>query len=81
MRIFLLFLVGGAGTAVIGNQTGNAMALLVGVALVVLTLFLGWRYRPHHIVNGRWTCRAGHSCPAGMRRCTTCRAMGQSGRH
>lgn len=70
MRIFLLFLVAGAGTAAIGNQIGDNLTVLAGVVLVALTLWVGWRRRPHALgSDGRWTCKNGHASPGGSRRC------------
>lgn len=68
--MFGILLLAGAGAAVIGHQIGNPMALLAGVVLVALTLWVGWLRRPHAIDgDGRWTCKNGHSSPGHARRC------------
>ena len=68
--MFVLFMLGGAGTAVVGYQAGNPLAVLGGVALVALTLWVGWVRHPHTVgSDGRWTCKNGHSSPGGSRRC------------
>lgn len=80
--MFAVFLLIGAGIAVIGNRTGTPMAVLGGVVLVALTLLVGWLRRPHQIGrDGRWTCARGHSTPASRHRCGACQSMGRSGRH
>lgn len=79
--MFAVFLLIGAGIAVIGNQTGDPAAVLGGAAVVAVTLLVGWLRRPHQVSGGRWTCRRGHSTPAGRSRCGACQSMGRSGRH